>query len=413
MGVSSSRSLNEKLERLNEYQMMDNIIMNIRQRVLELNGLGEDRLGRIASRCSLINGILYYDPPNVDRQVIFLPEILREETCKQVHIEMGHLGVYKTYHYIRQRFYWIGMKTTVRSVIRKCRVCQLSKDDPIKYVGPCNSIVTEGIGDLVMGDLYGPLPRAQSRYSYIFVLQDSFSKYIKLYGLSRATSRAVLKKLKEFVRIIKPKIVMTDNGRQFISMIWRTGLRELGIRALYTSIRNPRPNTTERVNKELSKYFRIFYHHNHKGWYKILGDVEELYNNTYHNSTKYSPKEIVFGSSARLTIDRVLPHFENTRDVETIREEVKENLRQAGQIRREFYNKTHRLIEFQVGDLVKIRKLNKSDTRKSLFKKFKLRFEGPYRVLIRKPGNIYVLVDPDRLTVRGTFSAIHLLRYYV
>ncbi|KAI5645863.1 integrase core domain-containing protein [Phthorimaea operculella] len=149
------------------------------------------------------------------------------------------------------------MKTTVRSVIRKCRVCQLSKDDPIKYVGPCNSIITEGIGDLVMGDLYGPLPRAQSRYSYIFVLQDSFSKYIKLYGLSRATSRAVLKKLKEFVRIIKPKIVMTDNGRQFISMIWRTGLRELGIRALYTSIRNPRPNTTERVNKELSKYFRF------------------------------------------------------------------------------------------------------------------------------------------------------------
>lgn len=69
---------------------------------------------------------------------------------------------------------------------RICHICQVSKSDNIKYVGECKSIVTKQVGDIVMADLYGPL------HSYILVIQDSFSKFVKLYDLTKASSRAVV-----------------------------------------------------------------------------------------------------------------------------------------------------------------------------------------------------------------------------
>lgn len=51
---------------------------------------------------------------------------------------------------------------------------------------------------------------------------------------------------------------MSDNSSQFRSESWKKGLIELGIKLIFTSIRNPRPNSTERVNKELGRLFRNY-----------------------------------------------------------------------------------------------------------------------------------------------------------
>ncbi|KAI5651331.1 integrase core domain-containing protein [Phthorimaea operculella] len=340
--------------------------------------INNTRLNRIAKRCVLKDNILYFNHgPNQDLSVIYLPEQLRENIITQTHKEMGHQGSLKIFQYLKERFFWPRMRKEINICLRKCHICQLSKSDNIKFVGECKSILTQNVGDLVCADLYGPLPKSSFGSAYILVIQDSFSKFVKMYDLKKATARAVVTKFKQFCQIIKPKVVMTDNGSQFISDLWRNTLSEMGIKFIYTTIRNPRPNITERVNRELGRMFRTYCHKNHKGWNNYLKNIETLYNNTYHESTKFTPNEIVYGLSNSLSFDTYLPGINRQLNHDDIIKRVRVNLKEASIKRQYQYNKSHHLITFNLGDFVKIRKLNKSDAEKKVTKKFELLYEGP------------------------------------
>lgn len=154
-----------------------------------------NNLDKLIGKCSKENGVLYFKPTEV--KVIFLPSILREETIKQVHLEMGHQGSFKVIKYLRQRFFWKGLSRDVKGVLRKCHECQITRSNSVKFVGPCQSIITSEIGEIVMIDLYGPLPTGQYGNNYILVIQDSFSKFVKFYELRKATSQAVVGRVKK------------------------------------------------------------------------------------------------------------------------------------------------------------------------------------------------------------------------
>lgn len=67
-------------------------------------------LTKIEQNCTLDNDILYFTPNNSKRRVFYLPETLREELILQVHEEMGHQEMYKIIKYIKDRFYWKGIR---------------------------------------------------------------------------------------------------------------------------------------------------------------------------------------------------------------------------------------------------------------------------------------------------------------
>lgn len=78
--------------------------------------------------------------------------------------------------------------------------------------------------------------------------------------MKRATTNISLKKILEHYipNYGKPKKIQSNWGTQFTSGKWVNTLKDNGIKAVFSSIRHPQSNTTERVNRELSKYFRIF-----------------------------------------------------------------------------------------------------------------------------------------------------------
>lgn len=368
-------------------------------------------LTKIEQNCTLDNDILYFTPNNSKRRVFYLPETLREELILQVHEEMGHQEMYKMIKYIKDRFYWKGITRLVKTKIRSCHDCQLTKSGTVKTVGPCQSIVTKDIGELVMVDLYGPLPTGQFGMNYIFVVQDSFSKFVKFYALRKATASSVLGKMRKFFDIIMPKAIMSDNGSQFVSKLWVNNMTDAKIKLIRTTVANPRPNIVERVKRELGRLFRTYCRTNHKGWVTVLPRLEELYNNTFHETTKFTPCEIMYGQSTTLSFDKVISK-DNSVDVAQIRQVAWENLKEASQKRQNKFNQRYRLIEFQIGDLVKINKLNKSDAKRKITKKFAPLYEGPYVVAAVPYHNVYVLIDPKTRKIRGKFNAIHLSRYY-
>ncbi|CAK1599216.1 unnamed protein product [Parnassius mnemosyne] len=399
----------EKLKSLSVYQLQDSESLAIIEKLKTLN-TSIIKQNKKFKRYSLKNDVLYYKT-NL-QEVIYLPKALRQDIINQVHVEMDHQGPYKVIKYVRDRFFWKGLTKDIKNQLRACHLCQLSKKSNITYVGPCKSIITENISDIVMADLYGPLVSGTFGYTYIFVIQDSFSKFIKLYPLKQSTAKSVVTKVKHFVEIIKPKAIMTDNGKQFVSNHWKQSMRDLNIKPIYTTVRNPRPNTTERVNKELSRLFRTLCHTNHKDWALILPKLEELYNNSYHNSTGFTPCEILYGESNEMSFDKVISKSKEKHNVEQIRQQVRKNLKEASRIRNIKFDKRNRLIKYNIGDLVKISRSSRSDADNKVMSKFNLAYEGPYVIAAVPFDNVYTLANPETNEIRGIFNAIHLLKYF-
>jgi hypothetical protein len=87
-------------------------------------------------------------------------------------------------------------------------------------------------GELCSTDLYGPLPTGRGGVRYILVCFEVFSKYVKLYPLKTATTKSCLNKLIShyFLEVAKPKVMLSDNGTQFQSPLWKVNMQNKMLR---------------------------------------------------------------------------------------------------------------------------------------------------------------------------------------
>jgi len=149
----------------------------------------------------------------------------------------------------------------------------------------------------------------------LIVILDIFSKHIALYAIKKANTRTVLKKLKEdyFIRIGKPKAILSDNGTQFTSRLWKETLEAMSIRVLFSSVRHPKSNSVERVMRELGRFFRTYCSDQHTRWAKHVKIIEDILNVTTHSSTTYTPYEAHYGTCPQFKIKEIIkfPREEN------------------------------------------------------------------------------------------------------
>jgi hypothetical protein len=80
-------------------------------------------------------------------------------------------------------------------------------------------------------DLHGPLPVGRFGFRYVFVCFDVFLKFVKLYPLKSATTKACLNKILNdyMVNVTHLKCILSDNGTQFTSKAWRNKLAGIGV----------------------------------------------------------------------------------------------------------------------------------------------------------------------------------------
>jgi transposase InsO family protein len=108
------------------------------------------------------------------------------------------------------------------------------------------------------------------------VCLDVFSKHVKLYPLKAATTRSCLNKLINhyFLEAIKPKVILSDNGTQFQSPLWKRAMQENDVQVRYLAIWHPQSNPCERFMKEIPKFCRIYCYQNHKKWAELTPHVK-------------------------------------------------------------------------------------------------------------------------------------------
>ena len=357
------------------------------------------------------NGVLYHQKTGGEKHIC-LPTTLVVEVISYLHQELGHSGTTKTYSVLAQYFHCKNLYKEVKRVVTSCDSCQKSKCANRKYEGLALPIIPETIGSLVAVDYFGPLPSSTFGMTYIFVVLDVFSKFVKLYPIGRATTAVSIKKIQDFQKQIKIQSVLADHGSQFKSPKWHDFLKACDIHSGLTSINHPASNPAERVMRELGRMLRTYCHDHNQGWYKVIADIENCFNTIPHESTGVSAFEIVHGKRPERNFNHLLkemlPPIHPDRD---LMDKVRERLRFRAERRKIYFDKRIKKIVFEENSLVLLRKINYSIKEQKISQKLQPLYEGHYIISKLPFHNVATLVDPKTKKIRGNYNFSMLKPY--
>lgn len=202
------------------------VIKELQQQIFFLQKLQQEDLKCqiIQQKCSknfiMHNKILFVLEKN--SSFIFLPEKLVPLILKFYHDDHGHYGYNKTAKLIKTFFRFAKMKTVVKNYVKTCNLCQRVKPFCMTKVTDFRSVTADKPGMLISSDIWGPLPSSRGGMKYVLVMLDVCSKYVKLFEMKRATTKAVLSAYdKYFNQEGKPIKILSDLGTQFSSSVYK------------------------------------------------------------------------------------------------------------------------------------------------------------------------------------------------
>ncbi|KAI3366993.1 hypothetical protein L3Q82_009626 [Scortum barcoo] len=107
---------------------------------------------------------------------LLLPVALKQDTLNQLHQEHGHQGIERTTELVRQRCYWPGMSSDIKSWVQQCERCQVAKDSgrvPHSFMG---HLLASRPNEILAID-FTLLEPSRSGFENVLVMTDVFSKF--------------------------------------------------------------------------------------------------------------------------------------------------------------------------------------------------------------------------------------------
>ncbi|XP_021822806.1 uncharacterized protein LOC110764201 [Prunus avium] len=178
-----------------------------------------------STRYIFINDILYkrgYSTPYMK----CITEEQGEYVLREIHSGVcgDHSGYRSLAHKaFRQGYYWPSMHRDAITMVKKCDKCQRFGNIPHLPAEPLTPIVSPWPFAQWGLDLIGPMPQGKGQVKYAIVAVDYFTKWVEVEALATITAPRV----EEFVwtniccRFGIPYAIITDNGRQFDSELFR------------------------------------------------------------------------------------------------------------------------------------------------------------------------------------------------
>jgi transposase InsO family protein len=97
-----------------------------------------------------------------------------------------------------------------------------------------------------------------------------------------------------------PKTIISDRGSQFVARFWEKLHASLGTRLIHSSAYHPQTDDqTERVNQILEDVLKACVLEHHRSWDQNLPWAKFSYNNSYQESLKMAPFEVLHGQRCR------------------------------------------------------------------------------------------------------------------
>lgn len=153
---------------------------------------------------------------------LVVPLSLQKDLIKEIHeTEICHLGLEKTFHLIKDRYYWRSMFKTISSYVRSCNKCQLYN----RRVGPTPGSLQpipppKSAFHRIGIDFVGPYPLTHpKRNTVVLTVIDHLTRYVEAYPCKAETSACAIDILKDkiFFKHGVPKEIIADQGSAFVS----------------------------------------------------------------------------------------------------------------------------------------------------------------------------------------------------
>lgn len=317
-------------------------------------------------------------------------DIIQENHCSAIG---GHKGVTKTYRRIREKYFWPALKADVQKFVSQCESCQALKLTRNKTRQPMVLTDTPGRAfEKLAMDIVGPLPTTPSGHTYILTFQDLLTKYSLAVPLRSPTAIETADALiNRFIcRFGSPKMILTDQGSNFVNSLIKQIARKFRITHFRTTAFHPQTNgSIERSHLVLVEYLKQYTKNNN--WDTWLEMAMFAYNTSVHEGTRFTPHELVFGALARapssdnpptLTPDESYNHYLadlQVRLAET-QDTARRNLTGAKQKSKTYYDRKVNPKTFESGDLVYLLK----EPQKG---KLDRQYTGPHRIIQILPNH--------------------------
>lgn len=355
--------------------------------------------------------VVFPDEEDLNKWKLVPPDEDRNQILCEVHNDpqSGHLGTEKTYKKLALRYFWPGAYNDIYEYVKRCETCLRCKVDQRVPPGLLGHRVVENPWVVVCADIMGPLPRSKSGYQYILVFQDAFSKWIEIAPLRSANGKTISKSFSNLIlnRYGTPKVLITDNGTEFVNGTIESLTQEYGIHHSTTPLYHPQANPVERVNRVLKTMIISYIDQDHRSWDLHLMEFQFAYNNAHHSSLKTTPAFLNYGrypepinllrrdKEGKVEIDPLKPEIwkERMSKLQILRDWVIKNLDLAFIKQSHYYNLHHRSLKLNVGDLVLMKCRTLSSKLKNVSAKLNPRYVGPYKVTKVLSPTVYEISD--------------------
>ncbi|XP_055688256.1 uncharacterized protein K02A2.6-like [Lutzomyia longipalpis] len=170
----------------------------------------------------------------VYRERLVVPHIFRKKVLHSLH--EAHPGQQRMLALARSFVFWPGIDGQIRNVVRECEDCALASKAPTKSPispWPKSSKPWQRIH----------IDFAQWKDENFLLIIDSFSKWPEIIRMKSTTAEATINVLSDiFSRFGNPELIVSDNGTQFTSGLFKQFCQSRGIRHERCSPYHPQSN---------------------------------------------------------------------------------------------------------------------------------------------------------------------------
>lgn len=339
-----------------------------------------------------------------------IPKEMRARVYEECHDSptAGHFGFFKTFNRIRQRYYWPRMREDIADYIDNCHVCLQVKP---RNTAPAGLMGQQRVVDAPLQNICTDLislTRSSSGYTHVVVSTCQFSKYVWVRPLRSPTAAAVAKHLEEdiFLKFGVPQRLICDNGSEFIGKEVRDLCDKYRVEICRSFKYHPQANPTERYNQTLKIRIKAYLGENQRLWERNLHKYVAAMNTSVHEITKRTPHFLMFGSEMtddgrawkedlNLVEKPALSAEARMKNMQEIREDVRDKLKVAHERNALRYNLRRRDVDLEIGQIVYRKNFAKSNKLNFFNKKLAPPYLGPYTVKERVGYRGYLLVDEE------------------